>query len=82
MSSGPDKRTTPRQRVLKTAYIVISDKAPKLECTIRNISTTGACLELSTPFAIPANFDAVINGERRSCRAVWRTDKKIGVEFN
>jgi hypothetical protein len=28
-----NKRVAARKRVLKTRYIVISDKAPKLECT-------------------------------------------------
>ena len=76
-----EKRSAPRRRMLKTAYIVISDKAPKLECAIRNISETGAALEVSTTFGIPKSFDIIIDGARRHCRSVWRTDTKIGVAF-
>jgi hypothetical protein len=76
-----DKRTTFRKRVLKTAQIILSDKAPKLDCTVRNISDTGACLQVSTTYGLPASFDVVLDGARRSCRAVWRTDTKIGVTF-
>ena len=39
-----EKRAAPRRRVLKTAFIVLSEKAPKLECALKNISETGAML--------------------------------------
>ena len=70
-----------RKRVLKTAQIVLSDKAPKLDCAVRNLSDTGACLQVSTTFGIPSNFEVVIEGVRRACRSIWRTDTKIGVTF-
>ena len=76
-----NKRVAARRRVLKTGYIVISDKAPKLECTIRNVSETGAALQVSPTIGIPTSFDAIIDGVRRHCRSVWRTDIKIGVAF-
>ncbi len=76
-----EKRATFRKRVLKTAQIILSDKAPKLDCAVRNLSNTGACLQLSTTYGIPMNFDIVLDGVRRPCRAVWRTDTKMGVAF-
>jgi PilZ domain-containing protein len=76
-----EKRTNFRKRVLKTAHIILSDKAPKLDCSVRNLSDTGACLQLSTTYGIPMSFDVVLDGVRRSCRAVWRTDPKMGVTF-
>lgn len=76
-----DNRTIGRKRVLKTAQIVLSEKAPKLDCAVRNLSDTGACLQVSTTYGIPANFDVVFERVRRSCRSVWRTDTKIGVTF-
>jgi len=77
-----EKRIATRRRMLKTAYIVISDKAPKIECTARNISETGASLQISTTLGIPTSFDVVIEGVRRHCRSVWRTDTKIGIAFH
>ena len=77
----PDKRTIFRKRVLKAAQIVLSEKAPKLECAVRNLSATGACLQVSTTYGLPTNFEVVIEGVRRQCRAVWRTDTNIGVMF-
>jgi hypothetical protein len=76
-----EKRTTSRKRVLKTAQIVLSDKAPKLDCAVRNLSNTGACLQVSTTYGLPMSFDVVFDGVRRPCRAVWRTDTKVGVTF-
>jgi hypothetical protein len=76
-----ENRRAARKRVLKTGYIVFSDKAPKLECAVRNVSETGASLQVSTTIGIPTNFDAIIDGVRRRCRSVWRTDTRIGVAF-
>ena len=57
-----EKRTAPRRRNLKIAHIVISEKAPKLECAIRNISESGALLQVSATFGIPTTFDLVLDG--------------------
>jgi hypothetical protein len=77
-----EKRAVPRRRVLKTAFIVVSSKQPKIECAVRNISDTGAALEVSTTFGIPSNFDLIIDGARRHCQSVWRTETKIGIMFD
>jgi len=67
--------------VLKSAFLVFSEKVPKLECTVRNISEAGAALLVSTSIGIPTFFDIVIERRRHHCRSVWRTDTKIGVAF-
>lgn len=69
-----ENRIATRRRVLKAAFIVASDKAPKLECSVRNLSETGAALQVSTTIGIPKSVDVVIDGTRRHCRTVWRTD--------
>ena len=76
-----DKRSAPRRRLLRTGFIVIGEKAPKIECTVRNLSDTGAALQVSTTIGIPGNFDLLIDNTRRRCRVQWRTDIKIGVMF-
>ena len=76
-----EKRLAPRKRLLKGAFVVLSDRAPKLECTVKNLSDTGALLQLSTTFGIPANFDLILETHRHHCHVVWRTDTKIGVRF-
>jgi hypothetical protein len=59
-----EKRIAPRQRVLKAGFIVISEKAPKLECTVKNLSDTGAGLQVSTTFGLPRHFDVIVDGAR------------------
>ena len=76
-----EKRISPRKRVLKGAFIITSDKAPKLACTVKNISDTGAALQVSTTFGLPAAFDLIVDNQRHHCRSMWRTDTKIGVKF-
>lgn len=76
-----EKRALFRGRTLKGGFIVLSERAPRLECTVRNYSKAGAALRVSTTFGVPARFDVVIDGITRRCRSLWRTDNKIGVVF-
>jgi len=66
---------------LKSGLIIISDKAPKIECAVRNVSNTGAAVQVSTSIGIPQTFDIVVDGVRRRARSQWRTDSKIGILF-
>ena len=76
-----ERRTLSRVRTLKGGFIVLSEKAPKLECTVRNYSRAGAALRVSTTFGLPQCFDLVVDGIPRRCRAQWRTDNRMGVVF-
>lgn len=76
-----EKRAVDRRRELKSALIVLSEKAPKIECVVRNKSDKGAALQVSTTVGLPRAFDVVIEGTRRRCRSQWRTDTQIGVLF-
>jgi PilZ domain-containing protein len=55
-----------------------------LACTIRDISTGGACLELDPTIAIPEKFDLIPGRghDPRACRVVWRFSDRVGVAFN
>jgi hypothetical protein len=77
-----ERRATTRKRILKTAHIILSEKAPKIECAVRNVSEMGAMLQISTSYGIPDSFLLRIDGVQRACRVVWRTETKIGVAFN
>jgi hypothetical protein len=77
-----EKRITPRHRVLKSGSIEFGGGA--IDCTVRNISETGAALEVVTPLFIPDRFTLVIKTEhfKRPCDIVWRKEKRIGVAFD
>jgi hypothetical protein len=75
-------RIAPRRRVLKAGLIESGGGA--VDCTVRSISDTGAAIEVVTPLYIPVKFTLVIPSDesRRSCRIVWRKERRIGVAFN
>ena len=75
------KSKAPRRRIPKAAKIIFGDKAAKLECVARNVSEKGARLHVSTTLGLPKTFDAIIDGTRRRCRSIWRTDRILRVEF-
>jgi hypothetical protein len=76
-----ERRISPHRGMLKSGQIAFTDKAPKLECTVRNCSETGACLQISTTYGMPASFSLIIDGVHQSCRVVWRTETRLGVTF-
>ena len=78
-----EQRQAPRQRTLKSGKIVFNHKSCVVDCTIRNLSSRGACLDLPSPLGVPESFDLVIDADDliRPCRVIWRSAKKLGVEF-
>ena len=75
-----EHRIAPRHRVLKGASIQFGGGA--IDCTVRNLSETGAALDVQSPVGIPAEFTLVTDTEQRQCRVVWRKEKRIGVTFD
>jgi hypothetical protein len=76
------QRIASRRRVLKAGSIEFG--GGEFECTIRNVSETGAALEVMTPLYIPDRFTLVVQSEqsKRACRVIWRKQKRIGVTFD
>jgi hypothetical protein len=76
-----EHRTAPRRRLLKSGRIAFGGGT--IDCTVRNLSETGAALEVSSPVGIPEHFTLLIepNHIRVPCHVVWRTDTRIGVRF-
>jgi hypothetical protein len=54
-----------------------------INCLVRNLSGTGAALEVSNQSGIPERFILVMPGDglHRPCRTVWRKTDRIGVTF-
>ena len=46
-----EKRQVRRTRVLKAAKILFDGHASTIDCTVRNLTTTGACLNVASPLA-------------------------------
>jgi PilZ domain len=76
-----ERRALPRQRVFKAGTIEFDGTG--VDCIVRNISATGAGLEVASPLGIPHEITLSIrSGElRRHAYIVWRKEKRIGVAF-
>ena len=77
-----DKRRTPRLRTFKGGSIMYGVMA-SIDCIIRNMTETGAALEVNNPSGIPDEFTLLIKPEfvKRNCRVIWRSATRVGVEF-
>ncbi len=83
-SSGMDEhRASRRQRVLKSGKIVYANGSIVVDCTIRNISETGAQLKVPTTVAIPERFEfrEAMGGKGRAVTVVWRKGDLMGIRF-
>jgi hypothetical protein len=76
-----EDRAAPRYRVKKPAWI--EHGGDKTTCTVRDLSLTGALLEVSDPNSVPTNFTLVVpeDGLKINCRVVRRTEFRIGIIF-
>lgn len=75
-------RISPRRRILKAGSIEFGGGA--IDCSVRNLSETGAALEVVTPLFIPDRFTLSVRTDqfRRPCHIVWRKQRRIGVAFD
>jgi hypothetical protein len=76
-----EQRPEARQRTFKGGSIVLPTGI--VECIVRNISATGALLELKAPALVPNDFELLIKPEltRRSCHVVHRDSLHLDVNF-
>ena len=76
-----DKRKLRRSRVLKAGMISFGGSA--ISCTVRNLTKSGAMLDIVSPLGVPREFTLVIPSDdvRHECRIVWIKEKRLGVSF-
>ena len=76
-----EKRTSRRHRIFKGGTIAFENR--DVACIVRNISVGGAAIDIDEPVALPQSFMLAIAHDNvvRHCRAVWQSDKRIGVAF-
>jgi hypothetical protein len=77
-----ETRAAPRHRVMKPAKIEWGGY--KRECVIRDLSTTGAALEIMDQASIPRHFNLTVSVDnlKLPCTVVWRRGFRIGVTFD
>ena len=79
----PEQRRTFRKRAFMAAYVLAIDAPTPLFCLVRDMSQTGARLELSEGTVLPGTFELHITGRRRVYRAevIWRRAEEVGIRF-
>ena len=77
-----ESRRASRLRTYKGGRIN-PERGPGMDCIIRNLSDTGACLEIESERVPDSKFRLVIKPELlvRNCEVAWRKPQKIGVRF-
>jgi hypothetical protein len=55
-----------------------------IDCTVRNLSQTGAALDVASRVGIPDEFVLIVpsGALRFACRVVWRKAGRIGIKFD
>ena len=79
-----EKRKTARRRVLKEGKIIFADGMRVIDCTIRDLSDSGARLLIASTVGIPDTFHLFEKSSGMIYRAtvVWRQPSAIGVKFD
>jgi PilZ domain-containing protein len=78
-------RQDSRSKVDRIAWISAGEGQPLRNCTLIDISDSGAKLALDEADNIPAVFSLWLSRHghpRYSCRVVWSHQNKIGVQFS
>jgi hypothetical protein len=78
-----DKRQAPRRRVLKDGKIVLMNNWSVVDCSVRDISETGARIRCDNPSAVPNTFRLLMPFDNtiRDAQVVWRGENLFGVTF-
>jgi hypothetical protein len=86
MNAGvePDnKRIAARLRSLKGAHVILPNRMSTFQCTVRNLSATGACVEMPSTLAITNRVTLRMDdgSPERLCDVAWRTETRLGLHF-
>ena len=80
--SSSNRRINLRKKTLKSAKIVFNKKQSVIDCFVRDMSDTGAKLQVADLLAIPRTFTLVFHdGTSHECERVRAYGTEIGVRF-
>jgi hypothetical protein len=77
-----ERRIAARHRVLKQGTLAFA-AGGGIDCMVRNISDSGARVDIVNPTVLPQSFTLVIKADHflRRCHPVWSRDLRIGLAF-
>ena len=80
-----ERRSEPRQRVLKVGKIVHNGQNSLYDCRISDLSDGGARLAIEQAWLVPKYFrfiDQLRGKEQRPAHVVWRGTSQVGIAFD
>jgi len=78
-----ERRGTIRHRTLKGGRIATNDGFSTINCTVRNMSETGALLRLATVVGVPETFQLLMDdGRKYDCAVKHKSATDLGVQFS
>jgi hypothetical protein len=84
MSAAEDnKRRAPRMRTIKGASLILPGSGSTFSCVMRNLSETGALVELPSTIGVPQTvmLQTADGALSRTCSVAWRTETRLGLTF-
>ena len=84
MDQDDDRRSSKRRRTVLKGRVVFNNRSSVLDCTVRDLSNTGAQLTLPDVSALPPDFELEIPGKNLQVQArlMWSRGKNHGVRFD
>jgi hypothetical protein len=76
-----EDRLASRTTSFERAVILLPYSGIVVECVVRNLSRSGACLVVEDANSIPDDFDLTMGNSLKLCRVVWRERDRLGIEF-
>ncbi len=78
-----EHRRAARRRTLKGATIVYGEGTFTVKCLVKNLSDTGALIEVESTNEVPNTFRLVFEDRSvdRRCTVAWRSEKRLGIHF-
>ena len=77
-----ERRHAGRHKTLMKGQVVFNDMMSTFDCSVRDLSPTGAHLKLHAPVEIPQAFLLRLSdGSVHQCKVIRRNALELGVEF-
>lgn len=78
-----ERRFGVRSRTFKKTQVVLLEQDSVFDAILRNLSRTGAKLDLPEVLHIPQEFRMRLVAENidRNCKVVWRKPREMGIVF-
>ncbi len=83
MEPVEQRRASPRSRTLLEGHIIYNNRLSRMECSVRDLSDTGARIVFAQPVKVPAQFELQIPKRKlvRQAQVMWYDGQNHGVMF-